>query len=323
MARIAISGLGRMGARHIEAVMKSNHQLAWLHDPFENPFALTPELKPLHVREMGEVVDVLIIATTADLHYPLAKQAILHGFKRIIIEKPVTQSHAQAVKLAALAHQHKVRLIVNHGRRYDENYQHLKTLGDLRSINLRFGGGGLGCVGTHWLDLCNFLFESLPISVNAALTPTNHNQRGTRFEDAGGSVHLLYPNHKRAFIEIGDDIGFIGGANFCFEKSQISWQREDETWEYATRHTQDLGKPNALYGLPLARETWVSTPPNPVTYAIAAINDALSDKPPLSGIGQAIDTMAVFAAAKASHTQQKRISLPLTLTQSRKTFAIP
>jgi predicted dehydrogenase len=266
---------------------------------------------------------VLIIATTADLHFALTKQAIKRGFKRILIEKPVTQSHAQAVQLALLAKAFGVRLIINHGRRYDENYTRLLAQGDLRSIALRFGGGGLGCVGTHWIDLCNRLFKASPLSVNAQLTPAQNNVRGAKFNDAGGSLHLLYPDNRRAFIEIGDDIGYIGGAVFSFEKFQIAWQREDEPWLISSRAKEDIDKPNALYGLPLTKTPLAITPPCAVAYAKAALADALADTPPQSSITHAMETMAVFTAAHLSHARNKRIHLPLTPQQSRVRFPIP
>src|SRR5690606_6667947 len=141
------------------------------------------------------------------------------------------------------------------GRRYCEGYQRLKRLGEaeyggLRTITIRSGGGALGCVGSHWIDLANMLAGSKVRSVFATQTiPAQANLRGDRFNDPGASVMLAYDNGITAFIDTRDDVVFVGGASFSFPLGDVSWTDEFGPWKARFRGAADLTKPLSQYGL--------------------------------------------------------------------------
>lgn len=81
-------------------------------------------------------VDLVVIATPNDSHYPLARQALLAG-KHVVVDKPFTLTHAQALELARLAEAGRRLLSVFHNRRWD---------GDFLTLAALIGDGRLGRV---------------------------------------------------------------------------------------------------------------------------------------------------------------------------------
>ncbi|MEO0030557.1 MAG: hypothetical protein RIS94_315 [Pseudomonadota bacterium] len=336
MARIALIGAGRMGFRFLQAIRKAGHEVAVIYDLAETPFAVSsdPQLARLHVRDLAAVAasgaDATAICTTADSHVPLARQLIAMGQRRLIIEKPLSQSVADAEALAALAQAQGVRIVVNHGRRYCANTERLKALdggedtGRLRSVVIKMGGGALGCVGTHWIDLCNNLLGGVPQQVFARLSPeTPGNNRGAQFFDPGGSALLFYAGGRRAILDLGDDVGIVGGADFIFERGMVSWTSEGGAWTYAHRREEDRARPLTLYGLPLVAGAFDAVPPDLIDYAAAAVNDAFATGEVRSGIDLAVETMTTFAAIRRSAALGLPVCLPLDDAAKTEIYRIP
>ncbi|EPJ45363.1 MAG: hypothetical protein OFPII_28400 [Osedax symbiont Rs1] len=84
--------------------------------------------------------DLIIITSPNYTHYPLAKLALESG-KHVLIEKPMTESSEQALKLTELARQKSLVLSVYHNRRWDGDFLTLQQviesgkLGDIRVFN--------------------------------------------------------------------------------------------------------------------------------------------------------------------------------------------
>lgn len=333
--RIAVQGLGLMGARHVEAARRAGHAVVAVVDPNAEAHALKQDagLRGVHHAALAEVdpssVDVLVIATTADLHHRLACEAIALGFSRIVIEKPVTQSVAQAVDIRLRAEAAGARIVVNHGRRYCEAYSRLRrskaafNLGEVRSVTMRFGGGSLGCVGTHWIDLATAIVDARAVSVFATETTPAANPRGARFVDPGASLMIVFENGAVAYIDTRDDVGFLGGLSVSFSRGEVSWRDEFGPWSLRRRAPADFDQPLTRYGLPLTETTMLpseaargGTGPWPyaganaiLSYVASAIDDALSDDPPVSGIGAAIETMRVYAGLVESARSGRSVVL--------------
>lgn len=334
MAKVIVVGGGRMGARHIDAAILSGHDLLALVDPNPDCFAVEskPELSRLRVSSLKEVEggDVAIIATAADHHISLLLNGIDAGIRRFVVEKPFAQSLADSRVAEQAAEASGARVVVNHGRRYDPNTNRLKAMdkdgsyGRLRSVFLRMGGGGFGCVGTHWIDLCNNLMGEKPKRVFAMTTsPSGNNPRGSKFFDPGVSTILLYSDERRAIIDIGDDVGIIGGGEFVFEMAQISWVNEGGNWSFRHRSQADLSQPRSRYGLPLVEEKIEPASLDATKAAQAALADALSDGPIVSGIAEALDTMEVFVACRLSASTSAAVSLPIGDADAAQAYPIP
>ena len=89
----------------------------------------------------GVLSDALIIATQDASHYEITKQAIITGYRFILLEKPVSGVKEEYIELRDLALKKGVLLIVCHVLRYSNYYSRIKEiissgkLGDIVSIN--------------------------------------------------------------------------------------------------------------------------------------------------------------------------------------------
>ncbi|WP_075181717.1 oxidoreductase [Pantoea sp. 1.19] len=72
-------------------------------------------------------LDLIVIPTPNDTHYPLAKAALLAG-KHVVVDKPFTLTVAEAQDLEQLAAHQQRLLSVFHNRRWDSDFLTLKAL---------------------------------------------------------------------------------------------------------------------------------------------------------------------------------------------------
>lgn len=132
-------------------------------------------------------VDLVVVATTPDLHYPAVMAATRAG-KHVLCEKPFALDAAQAAGMWEAAHSAGVRHFVNHEFRVEPatiemrrrlqagdigrvTYVAFSDFGDFvtttQSILSRWwfeearGGGWLGAHGSHRIDQLRFLFGEI------------------------------------------------------------------------------------------------------------------------------------------------------------------
>lgn len=72
-------------------------------------------------------VDIVVVATSNDVHYRLTKQALEAG-KHVIVEKPFTNTSAEADELIALAKAKGLLLSVHHNARFHSDYKTVQRL---------------------------------------------------------------------------------------------------------------------------------------------------------------------------------------------------
>lgn len=126
MSRILVMGAGLIGIRHVERVAAHPRcTLAGVVDPVVSDTADVP-----HFRSLAEVnvpVDGVIIATPTLLHAEHGATAAAHGW-HMLMEKPVTETPAEAGMLSRAAAKAGVACLVGHHRRYHPSVQRLKAL---------------------------------------------------------------------------------------------------------------------------------------------------------------------------------------------------
>lgn len=126
------------------------------------------------------LIDLVVIATPNDLHFPMAKAALTAG-KHVVIDKPMTVSLSEARTLRAQADRSDLMLSVFQNRRWDSDFLTVRKLldeghlGRLVSFTSRFdryrpkvpdrwrdrnkpGGGIWFDLGPHLLDQARELF---------------------------------------------------------------------------------------------------------------------------------------------------------------------
>ena len=336
-AAIGIIGMGRMGARLADAAASSGCRIVATLDHTTQPLALTeqPTLADVFTTDAARFwdtkMDAVAIATTAPHHVPLLEQGLSHGIRRFVVEKPFCTGVAEGEAAQAAANGAGARVAVNHGRRYCPNYAALAALdgapamGALRAISVTLGAGGLGCLGVHYLDLFNRLFGGLPETVTAVMggeTPAN--PRGTEFDDPGACALMVWPDDRRALLDMSDDAGIPPFMEFRFTYGRVVIENESKPWRILCRDEADRAQPLTRYGTPnreIAMPKFRSF--GIIDMAASALTDALSDGPVISGIAPALDAIRVFAAIREAGETGTMARLPLGETTRTRAFAIP
>lgn len=125
--RIGVLGAGHLGRIHIQQLKElSEWMVVGFHDPHpEKCAAITAEFGIAainSVEDLLEQVDVLDIVTPTTSHFELAAEALRKG-KHVFIEKPLTQTVAEADELLALAKKSGKLVQVGHVERFNPAFQ--------------------------------------------------------------------------------------------------------------------------------------------------------------------------------------------------------
>ncbi|KLI27266.1 oxidoreductase [Brachyspira hyodysenteriae] len=126
---ISLIGVGRMGQFHLNVVSQINHiNLSGIYDTDENH--LNEISQKYNIRKFNSVdeaidnADAVIIASPTIYHFEIAKKAVEKG-KHVLVEKPMTETYAQALELEEIVKQKNVILQVGHVERFNGAVQEL------------------------------------------------------------------------------------------------------------------------------------------------------------------------------------------------------
>ena len=154
MKTISVIGLGNRGTEYmgfIKAFHSKKAKIVALCDISQqalddiSPKFSIPKDKQFKSTESffanGVISDALIISTQDASHYEITRQALLTGYKYILLEKPVSGNKAEYTELRDLAKEKGALLIICHVLRYSNYYGKIKEIissgqiGDIVSIN--------------------------------------------------------------------------------------------------------------------------------------------------------------------------------------------
>ncbi len=153
-------------------------------------------------------IDLVVVATPVESHFPLAREAIEHG-KHVLVEKPFTKRSEQAEELIDRARRRGVILAVDHTFLFTPAVEKMKSLideGSVGSINyidsVRINLGliqeeidVIWDLAPHDLSIADYLIGRMPLKVSAA-----------------GACHTLSGQVDVAYINLDYGDGLI--ANF-------------------------------------------------------------------------------------------------------------
>jgi len=269
-----------------------------------------------------EDLDVVSVVTYASSHPDITIATARSGVPRIICEKPMATSLRDAHEMAQTCHEKKVRLAVNHSRRWSGAYRRLRraiqggVIGHLSNISCTCGGGQLACNGSHFLDLMRMLSGSEPSLVAGFLdargTP---NPRGPQFEDPGAFGLIRFSNGVRGFIDMYEDLGVPPKIEIVGSIGRVSIEETLGSWTVLTRRTADRDQPITRYDLPLEPYPFEGDALDVVQLLGRAIDEILSDGP-ISCTGE--DGIASLEMVMAFHVSHSMNSASVTLPLEKK-----
>lgn len=247
-------------------------------------------------------IDLVVIPTPNDTHFPLAKAALEAG-KHVVVDKPFTVTLSQARELEALAKSGGRLLSVFHNRRWDSDFLTVKALinegllGEVGYFESHFdryrpqvrnrwreqGGPGSGI----WYDLAPHLLDQvvnlfgLPVSMQVDLAQLRPGSQSTDY------FHAVLAWPQRRVVLHGTLVAAAETARFIIHGSRGSYvkygldpQEErlksgerlpQEDWGYDMRD----GVLTRAEGEDITEESWLTLPGNYPAY-YAAIRDAIN-----------------------------------------------
>lgn len=123
MLKVGVLGAGHLGKIHLRLLNQSSkYELVGFYDPFEeNAIKIANEFgykKFDSIASLIEAVDVIDIVTPTLSHYDCALEAIKAG-KHVFLEKPISNTVAEAEEIITLAKKHNVKGQVGHVERFN------------------------------------------------------------------------------------------------------------------------------------------------------------------------------------------------------------
>ncbi|WP_264558257.1 Gfo/Idh/MocA family protein [Flavobacterium sp. N2270] len=131
MIKIGVLGAGHLGKIHLRLLKQSEkYELVGFYDPFEenaNKVAAEFGYKKFDtIAELIAAVDVVDIVTPTLSHHDCAVEVIKAG-KHVFIEKPISNTVAEAEEIMALAKEYNVKGQVGHVERFNPAFTAVKN----------------------------------------------------------------------------------------------------------------------------------------------------------------------------------------------------
>lgn len=111
----------------------------------------------------NEELDVISVCTLVDSHLEIIEKAIKTDVKAIFLEKPISNTLRNAMKITNLCKKNNVKLLLDYQRRFIPAYFHLKNfmdagkLGKIQKITVEYGGG-IANTCSHVFDILLLFF---------------------------------------------------------------------------------------------------------------------------------------------------------------------
>ncbi len=267
-------------------------------------------------------VDVVVIATSAETHFQIAKDALLNG-KHCMVEKPITLDINEAEELVNLAKERNLTLMVGHLLLYHSAVEYLKKIVDKKSIGdmlyiysqrvnlgkVRSKENALWSFAPHDISIMLHLINSNAVKVSATGQTFLQKRKGIYdvvfftiyFKNgviATGQVSWLDPHKIRKFTIVGskkmvtfDDMEMREKIRIYDKGVDASNVQYDSFAESLILHDGDIKIPKINLSEPLKKE------------ANHFIDCIINHKTPLSDGQNGLDVLKVLVGAQKSLEQ--------------------
>lgn len=269
-------------------------------------------------RDFVDIVSCVDVVTPASTHFDLCKEFLETG-KDIFIEKPLTESTAEAEELAVIAQGCNCVFQVGHIFRYDPAAEFIKDylasgeLGAVQSLAGNFSGfkrprsdGGVTISdGIHFIDFFNYIIDKLPDKVMARcydILCRGMDDMSWIWLDYDGvpavvEANYFAPEKKRLIIITGEKATLVCDFTSSQDKIRIHCNRhilDDDTWKTVSGEIID-------------KEISLAEP------LFLELKDFLhcveTRSKPKAGLPAGIDSVKIVEAAMQSHREGREIYL--------------
>jgi predicted dehydrogenase len=342
--RVGLIGYGYAGRTFHAPLIRSVPGLVLTHVGSSKPDLVQAEMPGPTVCSAVDLttqpgVDLVVIASPNDSHFPLAAAALRAG-KHVVLDKPFTVTLEEARNLRKLAEKHSRVLSVFHNRRWDSEILATKAildsgvLGDVSHYECHMDrfrpvvrqrwredpGPGAGLwfdLGPHMIDQALYLF-GLPTSVSANLGIL---RKGGKTDD-WAHVQLMYEADRLRVILHSSLLVSGGGPRSTLHGARASWVKfgadvqEQQLVAGVLPDDPAFGiDPNpgvVIYGETGRREE-IAAPKGDQRKYYVDIRDAIQNQqPPVITARDAVAVMAVLETSIKSGAEGRVLPLPLT-----------
>jgi predicted dehydrogenase len=278
-------------------------------------------------------ITAVVLALPNELHYEFAQRAALAG-KHIYIEKPIANTMADSLAVAALEQVHSVRIVVGHCARLLAGVRTIRAaidagkLGKISQIEANFSndrglrltpkdwrwyqesapGGSLSQIGVHQFDTLRYLGGDIAaVSANAA----RHSPVGAEVEDqwivavhfADGKLGVMLTSWTSPGTYSVRATG--ADALMFYDINQTYWPTPERLHENATLYLQARGKG------PAERQALSVSPGNMFRDELEMFADSvtMAKECELSAANGCQAVAAVYAALKSAREASRVVAL--------------
>ncbi len=213
-ARVCVVGIGKQGAKLAGALIEMGYALVGVCDRDQRALTKFQSCHPgvFTTREVADIAGVepeaVVVATLADHHLLVIRELEKTGIRRILCEKPVVGSLAEARELTELVEKTPLSINVFHTNLFSPDYAAFKEqlqseqLGRLVSVSGHFKPNGFGNMGCHYLAMVlNILSTRISSVESAFFSAKNPKQRAHGHEDRNGRATFLLENGASLSLE--------------------------------------------------------------------------------------------------------------------------
>ena len=230
-------GCGSIGKRHLInletsfkkiIVVDNSTTVRKFIEERNNPrIELISHLDNLQLNEIAKS-ELVVIATYGPDHLSHVNFFAEKGAKKIIIEKPLTDSIQELEKLESIILENNISAYchfpwdVSTFAESVTEIQEQYKLGPLISSNLIAGAKCLATSGIHYLNLMNKLNKNSPSSVFGSINNSMINPRDKKFSYLEGTIEWIYDNNFKFLMNMNNRISLNPTWQFFWEEAVLT-----------------------------------------------------------------------------------------------------
>ena len=235
-APAVVLGYGSIGRRHAAALAARGHALAIVNrgEPTrqraaaEHPGAMVvSDIAALERAGFDWSAALGVIATWGPEHPHHFSGLAARGVRRILCEKPLAASVADARDMLKQAEAKGIVLVVNHTLRYAGLARGVGALAGEHELGAPVAvvvHGGAACLvtnGIHWLDFAIELFGTIPTHVTSTAVCDSINPRAADLVIVGGTAIWSFPGGREATVSFCNRASLVPRARILYRNAAL------------------------------------------------------------------------------------------------------